>query len=97
MEKFKNVCHKIADVLEWIISYVLMICLFVGGLGFIGYVIALCVGGETAGEICVWLYKKFYVWLIKISTITTLACFLMLYLKGEANWHNPIKYWKKRI
>ena len=94
MEKFKNGCHKVAHALEWAIGYALLICLFVGGLGFIGYVIALCIGGETATSICTWLYKKFYVVLIKISTITTVVCFIMLYLRGDANWHNPIKYWK---
>lgn len=97
MEKFKNVCNKIGDVLSWIIGYTLMICLFVGGLGVIGYLVALCIGGDTATAMCTWIYKTFYVWLIKISTWTTVACFILAYLKGEANWINPIKYWKKQI
>lgn len=97
MEKFKNVCHKIANILEWIIGYSVLICLFVGGLGVIGYIVALCIGGQTAIDICTFMYKQFYVWLIYLSTSTTLLCFLYLYLKGDANWHNPIKYWKNKI
>lgn len=97
MEKFKNIIKKISDVLELIIGYVLMICLFIGGLGFIGYLVAFIIGGETATNICIWLYKTFYAWLIKISTITTLACFVLIYLKGNANWVNPVKYWKEKI
>ncbi len=97
MEKFKKVCHKIADIIEWIIGYALMICLFVGGLGVVGYIVALCIGGETATEICTWLYKTFYTYLIQISTGTTVLCFLFLYLKGDANWQNPVQYWKRKM
>lgn len=96
MEKFKNACKKIASVMEWIIGIALAVCLFAGGLGFIGYVAAFCIGGETATAICTWLYKVYYVWLIKIGTVSTVAIFLMLYLRGDAKWVNPVKYWKNR-
>lgn len=96
MNKWKTVCKKIANILEYVIGTALAICLFVGGLGFIGFVVAFCIGGETATTICVWLYESFYGALIKISTYTTLLCFLMIYLKGDANWINPIQYWKNK-
>ncbi len=95
MEKFKNGCHKIASVLEWAVGIAFAICLFAGGLGFIGYIVAFCIGGDKATEICTWIYKTYYVWLIKIGTISTLVTFLMIYLKGEANWKNPFKRSKK--
>ena len=97
MNKFKEICHKIAYVLEWIIGYSLFICLFVGGLGFFGFVVALCIGGDTATMICKWLYSNFYKYLTFISTATVLLCLLMLYLRGDANWQNPIKYWRNKI
>ncbi len=93
MKKFKEICQKITSVLEVIIGIALVVCLFGGGLGFVGYVVALCVGGDAAAMICTWIYKVFYGCIIKISTITTLLCFLLIYLKGEAKWVNPIKYW----
>ena len=96
MSKFKNVCKKLASVLEYIIGVALMICLFVGGLGFLGYLVAFCIGGETATEICLWLHGTFYAALIKLSSCTTLCCFLLLYLRGDAAWVNPIKHWTKK-
>lgn len=96
MKSFKEFCQKVASVLEVIIGLALIVCLFGGGLGFIGYVVAFCVGGETAVAICTWIYKEFYGCIIKISTITTVACFLLIYLKGEAKWINPVKYWLKK-
>lgn len=88
--------EKISKVLEWIIGIALAVCLFLGGLGFIGYVVAFCIGGETATEMCTWIYKTFYVWLIKTGTITTVVCFILMYFNGNAKWTNPIKYWKNK-
>ena len=96
MNSFKETCHKIASFLEWVIGVALAICLFLGGIGFVGYVIAFCVGGDTATAICNWIFTVFYKILVKIGTITTVACFLMIYLKGDANWVNPVKYWKNK-
>ena len=96
MEKFKLFISKFGNILELVIGYALMICLFVGGLGFIGYMIAFIIGGETATNICTWLYKSFYSCLIKISTITTLLCFVLVYVKGHANWENPVKRFKNK-
>ena len=90
---FKEFCKKAASVLEIIIGIALVVCLFGGGLGVIGYAVAFCVGGETAAAICTWVYKVFYGYIIKLSTITTLLTFLLIYLKGEAKWINPVKYW----
>ena len=92
----KNFCHKLASVLDRLIGIALAVCLFAGGLGVIGYIVALCIGGESATALCTWLYKTFYVILIKIGTVTTLVTFLKIYLNGEANWVNPVKYWKNR-
>ena len=91
MNKFKNACHKTASILECLIGIALAVCLFAGGLGFIGYVVAFCIGGDTATEICTWIYKTYYAWLIRIGTVTTVVTFIMLYLKGEASWKNPFK------
>lgn len=91
MSKFKNGCHKISSVLEKIVGIAFGVCLFAGALGFIGYMVALCIGGEQATALCTWIYKSYYPVLIKIGTIATLATFLMIYLKGDAKWVNPFK------
>ena len=97
MEKFKTVLNKITDILEIAIGYSLMICLIVGGLGGIAYIVAFIIGGDLAANICEWLYKSFYSFLIKLSTITTFTCFVLMYLKGNAKWAKPLKYWKNKF
>lgn len=96
MNKFKLFCNKASSILELLIGLSLAVCLFAGGLGFIGYIIAFCIGGQTATEICTWIYENYYGTLIKVATYTTLATFLLIYLKGEAKWVNPIKAWTKK-
>lgn len=86
---------KIASVLEMIIGGMLAICLFVGALGFIGYMVAFCIGGDAAIMICDFVYKVFYKVLIYISTSATVLCFLLLYVKGDAKW--TVKFKKQKI
>ena len=44
----KNIMKKISNVLRIMFGYGITICLFLGGLTFLGYVVALVVGGEKA-------------------------------------------------
>ena len=83
MSDMKKLMKKISDILKVIFGYGILICLFVGGLSFFGYVIALIIGGETATAICTFIYKTFYPYLIKLSTITVLLGLLKMYLAGE--------------
>ena len=84
-----NTRKTIVSVLEWIIGTALACCLFLGGLGFIGFVIAFCIGGDTAAAICEFLSKTYYVYLIKASSITVVLCFVLQYFNGEAKWKKP--------
>ena len=68
----KDTLKKISDVFKLIFGYGIMIVLFAGGLTFFGYVAALIVGGETATEMCTWIYKTFIPIIIKASTILIL-------------------------
>ncbi len=79
----KNLCKKIADVLQIIFGYGIMICLFVGGLSFLGYLAALIIGGETAALICTFIYKTLYPYLVQLSTILVLLGLVKMYLCGE--------------
>lgn len=80
---------RIVTVLEWIVGIALALCLFLGGLGFFGFVAAFCAGGEKAEAICTFLSKTYYVYLIKASTVTTVVCFVLQYFNGNAKWVNP--------
>ena len=92
----KNICKKIVAALEYIIGISLAICLFGGGLGFFGFAVAFCIGGDSAAEICSWLSGTYYATLIKLSTITTLLTFVLMYFNGTAKWINPFHPWKSK-
>ena len=75
--------EKIAIVLQTIFGYGVMICLFVGGLTFFGYLAALIIGGDTAASICSFLYGGLFPYLILLSTIMVLVGLAKMYFAGE--------------
>ncbi len=79
----KETCKQIAKDLKLIFGYGIMICLFVGGLTFFGYVAALIIGGDIAATICTVIYKTIIPYVIKGSTIMVLLGLLAMYLAGE--------------
>ena len=79
----KETLKKISDVCKIIFGYGIMIVLFAGGLTFFGYLAALIIGGETATEMCTWIYKTFIPIIIKASTILILFGLATMYLAGE--------------
>ncbi|MBQ8028663.1 MAG: hypothetical protein IJ262_04580 [Clostridia bacterium] len=83
MKKFKEILKKISSVLSVIFGYGIMLSLFVGGLTFFGYLAALIIGGETATEICTFLYKTIIPIVIKTSTVMVLLGLVIMYLNGE--------------
>lgn len=92
----KEICKKISNVLRVIFGYGIMICLFVGGLTFFGYLAALIIGGDTAAAICVFIYKTVVPCMIKASTILVLLGLAVMYLNGEmaltANKKKAVKH-----
>ena len=79
----KEMCKKISAVLRIVFGYGIMLCLFVGGLTFFGYLVALIIGGETATAICVFIYKTIIPVVIYAATILVLLGLLVMYLNGE--------------
>lgn len=79
----KEICKKISAVLKTVFGYGIMICLFAGGLTFFGYIAALIIGGDTAADICNFIYKTIVPYIIKTSTIMVLLGLVAMYLNGE--------------
>ena len=79
----KTVCKKIAAALRVVFGYGVMISLFVGGLTFVGFLVALCIGGDTATAICVFIQKQLFPIIIKIATSMVLLGLVAMYLSGE--------------
>jgi len=74
---------KAGNFLKIIYGYGIMICLFAGGLTFFGYVAALIIGGDTAAQICEFIYKTLFPYIIYLSTSMVVLGLLAMYLCGE--------------
>ncbi len=74
---------KISNVCKLIFGYGIMIVLFVGGLTFFGYVLALIIGGDTGAAICDVIYKGIIPVMIYCTTSLVLFGLLTMYLSGE--------------
>lgn len=79
----KEMCKKISGFLKIVFGYGILLCLFVGGFTFFGYMAALIIGGETATAICVFIYKTIIPYVIKVSNIMILLGLAAMYLNGE--------------
>lgn len=81
--KIKEIIRKISDALSKVFAVGILLSLFVGGLTFFGYVAALIIAGDTAAEICTFLYKTVLPVVIKTSTIMVLLGLVIMYIRGE--------------
>ena len=79
----KKFCKKLSELLRIAFGYSILLCLFAGSLLFLGYVVAMFIGGDTAAEICRVISKEITPWLIKIASVTVLVGILAMYLGGE--------------
>ena len=76
----KNIIKKISDVILWIFGIGETCCLFAGALSLLGFIVALCIGGDVATEICVFIHKTYFPWVIKFAAIFTGFGLLGMYL-----------------
>lgn len=88
MKKFRE---NTAKVLSYVYAIGIAVALFAGALSVFGYIAALIIGGETAAEICVFIYKKFYPVIIYISSISILLGLVKMYIAGEKSLVPPKK------
>ena len=79
----KETMKKLSDKLKLVFGYGIMITLFVGGLTFFGYMVALIIGGETAALICAVIYEKIVPIMIYVTTCLVLFGLVTMYMAGE--------------
>lgn len=79
----KEKLKKISNVCKLIFGYGIMIVLFVGGLTFFGYVLALIIGGDTGAAICDVIYNGIIPVMIYTTTSLVLFGLITMYLSGE--------------
>lgn len=71
---------KIADILLKIFAVGIIACLFAGALTLVGYIAALIIGGETATSLCAWIFKSYFPWVIKATSVFTGIGLIGMYL-----------------
>ncbi len=74
---------KIVSVCKHIFGYGILITLFAGASLFLGFLLALILGGSPATAICTFLYKKCVPILVIVTTCLVLFGILTMYLSGE--------------
>ena len=79
----KKTLAKISEVCKKIFGYGIYVSLITGGLTFFGYVAAFIIGGETAAQMCEFIYKKIIPIVIYLANCTILLGILSMYLAGE--------------
>jgi hypothetical protein len=78
-------------IIDTIFGYGMVISLFVGGLTFFGYAAALIIGGQIATDICTFIYKTLYPYLIYFSSIVVLIGLLKSYIEPKKSKENVNK------
>ena len=79
----KKIALKISALLKAVFGYGILVCLFSGGLTFFGYLFAIVVGGEIAAEICTFLYKAIFPFIITATSVLVIMGLACMYLNGE--------------
>jgi uncharacterized membrane protein AbrB (regulator of aidB expression) len=60
---------KIKDILLTVFSVGVLLTLFAGALALVGFVAALIIGGETATQICVFIHKTYFPYVIRVCSV----------------------------
>ena len=87
----KNFREKIANILSYVYAIGIAVALFAGAISVFGYIAALIIGGETAAQICDFIYKDYYPVIIYISSISVLLGLVKMYFAGEKSLVPPKK------
>ena len=62
--------QKISKILLTIFAIGALLTLFAGALALVGFVAALIIGGEVATELCVFIHKTYFPYVIQACSIS---------------------------
>lgn len=74
---------KLYKIINNVYGTLLLISLFAGILPVIPFLLALCIGGEKAEKICLFLYNSYYPWVIATAAIAVIIGLVGVYIKQE--------------
>ena len=70
---------KFTNILLTIFAVGIMLALFAGVVAFIGFIVAMCIGGTLATEICRIILKVCMPWVIRFTSVIALIGLLAMY------------------
>ena len=71
---------KISNILLKIFSAGVLLALFSGALTLVGFVVAMIIGGEMATQVCVFIHKNLFPYIIKATAIFVAFGLVGMYL-----------------
>lgn len=75
--------NKIGKISLRIFSIGVLLTLFAGGISLVGFIIAMIIGGETATNICVFIHKEYFPWVIRICSVAVAFGLLGMYINKK--------------
>ena len=75
--------EKTYAVMNRIYGILMSVAFFAGFLPVIPFIIAIIIGGPSAEALSVFLYKKYYVWVIAAASIAVLFGLVTMYVGGK--------------
>ncbi len=72
--------EKIVNVLNKIYGALIAISLFAGILPVIPFIVAIIIGGTTAEQICIFIYKEYYPYVIICATVAVIIGLIAMYI-----------------
>ncbi len=75
--------EKIYITMNRIYGILMSVAFFAGFLPVIPFIIAIIIGGPSAEALCVFLYKKYYIWVIAAASIAVLFGLVTMYVGGK--------------
>lgn len=74
---------KFVSTLKKIFGALILLCFFAGALSLAGYIVALFIGGETATNICTFVFSTYLPYVIKTTTVVVFIGLLIMYLEKQ--------------
>ena len=71
---------KFSDILLRIFAVGVLLTLLTGALTLIGYIVAMIIGGEIATEMCVFIHKTFFPYVIRVTSVVVGIGLVGMYL-----------------
>ena len=71
---------KVSGFMLKVFAAGILLMLLAGALTSVGFAVALCIGGETATQICVFIHKVFFPYVIRLTSVFVAFGLVGMYL-----------------